>query len=102
MSTVGKALQALREELGYSASDVSRGIGMTTSTYLKVERDLREGSFIMMYRVCTFYGISMEAFADMLSPVELGRSDLSTLRVMKKREEKAAKQAASSSGDKAT
>ncbi len=85
MLTVGKALEALRLEGGYRISDVAQNIGMAGATYSKVERDQREGSFIMIYRICTFYGISMQEFADMLSPAELGRSDLSSIRAMEQR-----------------
>jgi transcriptional regulator with XRE-family HTH domain len=85
MSTVGKSLQWLRENKGLSVSVVARAIKMTSTTYLKVERDQREASFIMIYRLCAFYEISMHEFADMLSSTELGRSDLSTLRVLRKR-----------------
>lgn len=85
MQTIGQTLRKLKESGGYSASDICRAINTTTSLYLKVERDQREVSFIMMYRICRFYEISMHEFADLLSAAELERSDLSTLRVLKKR-----------------
>jgi len=88
MQTIGQTLKKLKESRGYSASEVSRAINTTTSTYLKVERDQREASFIMMYRICRFYEISMHEFADLVSASELERNDLSTLRVLKKRAEK--------------
>lgn len=81
-------MQWLRENRGFGVSEVARAIRMTSATYSKIERDQREASFIMMYRLCAFYEISMHEFADMLSSAELGRSDLSTIRVLRKRQEK--------------
>jgi transcriptional regulator with XRE-family HTH domain len=88
MSTIGETLKKLKEAHGYSTNQVAKAIRMTGSTYSKVERDQREASFIMIYRICRFYEISMYEFADMLSPAELERSDFSTIRVLEKRKKK--------------
>ncbi len=88
MQTIGQTLKKLKEFGGYSSSEVSGAINTTTSTYLKVARDQREASFILMYRLCRFYEISRHEFADLVSASELERNDLSTLRFLKKRAEK--------------
>lgn len=88
MPTIGETLKKLKQAYGYSANQVAMAIHMTGSTYLKVERDQREASFIMIYRICRFYEISMYEFAEMLSPAELERSDFSTIRVLEQRKKK--------------
>lgn len=75
----------LKESRGLSTSEVARAINVTAATYSKIEQDQREVSFIMMYRICRFYEISLYEFADILDPRELERSDLSILRVLEKR-----------------
>jgi hypothetical protein len=48
----------------------------------------RDVSFIVMFRICRFYEISLQEFADIVDPVELERAELLTLRILAKRKEK--------------
>jgi hypothetical protein len=41
-----------------------------------------------MFRICRFYEISLQEFADIVDPVELERAELLTLRILAKRKEK--------------
>jgi hypothetical protein len=56
--------------------------------HFKVERDQKEASFIMLYRICCLYEISMYKFVDILSPAELECSDFSTIRMLEQRKKK--------------
>lgn len=85
MGTIGNALKALRTERGLSATEASDGAGTTVSTYLKIERDQREVSFIMMVRLCRFYSLDIYDFLDKIDSYELERPDLSVIRVLEKR-----------------
>jgi transcriptional regulator with XRE-family HTH domain len=90
MGTIGQALTKMRFERGLTGTAVSKAINLTSATYSKIERDQREISFIMMYRVCRFYEISLYEFADMISAKELERSDYTIIRLQEKKKAKAA------------
>jgi len=87
MGTIGETLLKLREERGLSGSDVAKAANISVTTYYKIERDQRDLSFIVSYRICRLYEMSLQKFSDILHPSELERKEISTLRAIKKREE---------------
>ena len=88
MNTIGETLLKLREEAGASGNEVAKAANIAVSTYYKIERGNRDVSFIVMFRICRFYEISLQEFADIISPHELERKEISSLRALKKREER--------------
>lgn len=91
--SIGDVLARLRADHRLGSSAVAQGLATTSSTYLKIERNQRELSFLMALRVCAFYKLDLHEFASMLSEDELSRQDLSTLRVHQQRERKKAEAA---------
>lgn len=91
MGTIGQTLTILRESKNESKSVIAKAANLSGSSYLAIERDEREASFIAIYRICHFYEISLQEFADLLSPTELVRRELSSIRMMEKRKAKSEK-----------
>jgi len=89
MATVGQTLQALRDSRGLSGSTIAKAAGLSIGSYLNIERGQREASFIVIFRICRFYEISLQEFADIVDPQELERPELSSIRFMEKRNAKA-------------
>ena len=85
MSTIGVILKELREEHQLSTKEVADVAGTSGTTYLKIERDQREISFIMMMRLCRFYKIDVNELTDRIDSYELERPDLSVIRILEKR-----------------
>lgn len=92
-STIGEVLFALRAHHQLGSTAVAKGLHTTSSTYLKVERDQRELSFLMALRVCQFYQLDLHEFISLLSEDELNRQDFSLIRVQRQRERKKAEAA---------
>lgn len=88
MGTIGQVLIKLRESRKESRSVIAKVASISGSSYIAIERDEREASFIVIYRICNFYDISIQEFADMLSPTELERRELSSIRTLEKRKAK--------------
>lgn len=88
MGTIGQTLVQLRESRGYSKSTVAKAAGISGGSYSDIERDHREASFIVIFRICRFYEISIQEFADIIDLRELERSELSSIRFMEKRNAK--------------
>lgn len=91
--TVGQVLARLREQRRPNNPALYKALQTTSSTYLKIERDQRDLSFVMALRVCQFYQLDLHEFISMLSDEELGRQDYSVIRVQKQRERKKAEAA---------
>ena len=89
MQTLGQTLQQLRSSRGLSGNTLAKAIGLSNATYLNIERGQREASFIAIFRICRFYEISLQEFADIVDPRELERAELSSIRFMEKRNAKA-------------
>ena len=85
MSTIGVILKELRDEHQLSTKEVADAAGTSGTTYLKIERDQREISFIMMMRLCRFYKIDVYELMDRIDSYELERPDLSVIRILEKR-----------------
>ena len=88
--TVGQVLAGLRKESKSKSGDLYKALNTSSGTYLKVERDERDLSFLMALRLCRFYQLDIQEFISMLSDEELARKDLSGIRAMMQRERKKA------------
>lgn len=91
--TIGQLLFQLRMKHPGCSVELYKALRTTSSTYLKVERDERELSFLMALRVCQFYKLDLHEFISMLSDQELDRQDFSVIRVQQQREKKKAEAA---------
>ena len=91
--TVGQVLAWLMQQYQPNKPSLYKALQTSSSTYLKIERDQRELSFLMALRVCQFYGIDMHEFVSMLSEEELARQDYAVIRVQQQRERKKAEAA---------
>lgn len=92
-TTIGQVLAQLRQARNLGSTEVARALHTTSSTYLKIEREQRELSFLMALRVCQFYKLDLHDFISMLSDEELERQDFSLIRVQRQRERKKAEAA---------
>jgi hypothetical protein len=88
--TIGQLLYKLRMAYRGKSSDLYAALRTSSSTYLKVERDERELSFLMALRICQFYKLDLHEFVSMLSDQELDRQDFATIQAQLKREKKKA------------
>jgi len=86
--TVGGLLARLREVYRPGSADLCRALNTTSSTYLKIERDQRDLSFLMAVRLCAFYHLDIDEFIAMLSDEELARKDLSGIKALRQRARK--------------
>jgi transcriptional regulator with XRE-family HTH domain len=91
--TVGQALARLMQLHRPDKLSLYKALQTSSSTYLKIERDQRELSFIMALRVCQFYNLDLHEFILMLSDEELRRQDYAIIRVQQQRERKKAEAA---------
>ena len=91
--TVGQVLAQLMEQHKPGKLDLYKALKTSGSTYLKIERDQRDLSFVMALRVCQFYGLDLHEFISMLSDEELSRQDFSVSKALEKRDRKKAEAA---------
>jgi transcriptional regulator with XRE-family HTH domain len=84
--TIGQLLFHLKSVYRPNYAELYKALHTTPSTYLKIERDQRELSFLMALRLCQFYKLDLYEFISMLSDEELLRQDFSVIRVQKQRE----------------
>lgn len=90
--TIGGALAHLRQVHQPDQKMLAQALQMSHTTYLKVERDQREMSFLMALRICQFYKIDLHEFVAMLSDEELDRTEISITKAQEKTERKKAEQ----------
>ena len=90
--TLGQVLARLRQIHQPEQKALAQALQMSFTTYLKVERDQRELSFLMALRICQFYKVDLHEFVSMLSDEELARAELSISNALEKRERKKAEQ----------
>lgn len=90
--TLGQVLARLRQIHQPENKALAQALQMSYTTYLKVERDQRELSFLMALRICQFYKVDLHEFVSMLSDEELARAELSISSALIKRERKKAQQ----------
>ena len=88
--TVGQLLAKLRQASPSKGSDLYAALNTTSSTYIKIERDQRDLSFLMALRLCQFYQLDLYEFISMLSDEELARKDLSGIKALMHRERRKA------------
>jgi hypothetical protein len=88
--TVGQALARLMQQYRPDKPSLYKALQTSSSTYLKIERDQRELSWLMALRVCQFYKLDLHEFVSMLSDEELRRQDYAVIRVQQQRERKKA------------
>lgn len=88
--TLGQILARLRHLHQPEQKVLAQALQMSYTTYLKIERDQRELSFLMALRICQFYQLDLHEFVSMLSDEELGRSELSISKALEKRQRKQA------------
>jgi len=84
--TIGQALKALRAGRQIKQADVIAAANISSAAYIKVERDERDLSFLAGLRICAFYELSPDEFCAMLSPQEINRRDLTSIKAIEKRE----------------
>jgi transcriptional regulator with XRE-family HTH domain len=82
--TIGQALKALRAERQVKQADVYTAANISSHAYIKVERDERDLSFSAGLRICAFYDLSADEFTAMLSPQEINRRDLTSIKALEK------------------
>ena len=75
-ASVGAALAALRSRFRPNNGELSAAVQMSYTTYLKVERDQRELSFLMALRLCRFYGLDIHEFIALMGEAALGRPEI--------------------------
>jgi transcriptional regulator with XRE-family HTH domain len=88
--SVGQVLARIRESFGLNKQTVGQTMGMSGTTYQKIECDERELSFIMALRLCRFYQMDIHQLVALIDDDELERRDLSIIRMEAKRAQKAA------------
>ena len=88
--TLGQILARLRHIHQPEQKVLAQTLQMSYTTYLKIERDQRELSFLMALRICQFYKMDLHEFVSMLSDQELQRSELSISKALEKRQIKQA------------
>jgi hypothetical protein len=80
--SIGQALSYLRRNFCRDSRELYAAINTSSATYLKIERDERDLSFLMALRVCQFYDLDIHDFIAMIDDAELGRKDLSSIKML--------------------
>jgi hypothetical protein len=86
--TVGQLLFRLRQMYRPDNKALMLALKTSHATYRKIERDLRDLSFIMALKLCQFYDIDIHDFISMLADHELDRPDISSLKDVMRKEKK--------------
>ncbi len=85
MGPIGQTLLHLRESRGQSRSTIAKAAAISGGSYSDIERGHKEASFILIFRICRYYEISLQEFADIVAPGELEHRELASLRMIEKR-----------------
>src|SRR5438477_11701482 len=88
--TVGEAMIWLKRTYKVESRELMSALKISHTTYLKIERDQRELSFLLALRLCKFYKMDIHDFINMLKEEELERKDLATLKFERIRDKKKA------------
>lgn len=88
--SVGQALSHLRRRHRHhlGCKELGHALRTSHSTYLKIERDERDLSFVMALRLCQFYDMDIHDFISMIDEAELERKDLSSIKMQIRKEKK--------------
>ena len=84
--TVGQILAELRNTRFPDTHSLAKALRMSHTTYLNIERDERELSFLTALRLCRFYDLDIHEFISRIGENELERPDRSVLRQWEKME----------------
>ncbi|MHA4810015.1 hypothetical protein ACX0G9_18015 [Flavitalea flava] len=87
-NTVGQVLARLKEERRPNLNELYKALKASNTTYLKIERDQRDLSFVMGLGLCQFYELDLHEFISLLSGEELSRQDFSVSKALEKRARK--------------
>ena len=60
MDTMSKNLLALRKERGLSREAVARALEISSMTYQRYEKDLRDPTAPLMVKLADFYGVTLD------------------------------------------
>lgn len=60
MKTLSKNLLALRKERGLSREAVARALEISSMTYQRYEKDLRDPTAPLMVKLADFYGVTLD------------------------------------------
>ena len=60
MEALSKNLLTLRKERGLSREAVARALDITSMTYQRYEKDLREPTASLMVKLADFYGVTLD------------------------------------------
>ena len=60
METLSKNLLALRKERGLSREAVARALEISSMTYQRYEKDLRDPTAPLMVKLADFYGVTLD------------------------------------------
>lgn len=63
METLSKNLLALRKERGLSREAVARALEISSMTYQRYEKDLRDPTAPLMVKLADFYGVTLDQLA---------------------------------------
>ena len=63
METLSKNLLTLRKERGLSREAVARALDISSMTYQRYEKDLREPTAPLMVKLADFYGVTLDQLA---------------------------------------
>ncbi|SDZ74608.1 Helix-turn-helix [Arachidicoccus rhizosphaerae] len=84
--TVGQVLAELRNTRFPNTHSLAKALMMSHTTYLSIERDQRELSFLAALRLCRFYDLDIHELISRIGEDELERPDRSVLRQWEKME----------------
>lgn len=60
METLSKNLMTLRKERGLSREAVARALEISSMTYQRYEKDLRDPTAPLMVKLADFYGVTLD------------------------------------------
>jgi hypothetical protein len=83
-NTIGEAVSLLIQQHGQFKSYLEKEINAPQGYLGKVERGEKELSLLMAIRLLDIFELSLDEFVSLLSPEELQRKDLTTLKWMEK------------------
>jgi len=89
-NSIGQVLAKLKTERRPDLNALYKAIKASSTTYMKIERDQRDLSFVMALRLCQFYELDLHEFISLLSDEELMRHDYSVSKAHEKIERKKA------------
>jgi transcriptional regulator with XRE-family HTH domain len=83
--TIGETLQMLREA-NRPGKLLTNLLGISSSTYSKIERGEKELSLNVAVKLVDFYDLSLDELISMIDPAEFKRKELSSIKWARKME----------------